>query len=54
MVIDACLGEAFWRTLWGFNVVADVLVVFYAVVDDAVGEEEKVGGEGEGPGAGDC
>ena len=32
---------------------ADPLLVFDALVDDAVAEEEEVGGEGEGPGAGD-
>ena len=33
--------------------VAEVFLVFDAVVYDAVGEDEQVGGEGEGPGAGD-
>lgn len=41
-------------TFGGGDVVAEVLFVFDALVDDAVGEEEEVGGEGEGPGAGDC
>lgn len=35
------------------EVVADPLLVFDALVDDAVAEQEEVGGEGEGPGARD-
>ncbi len=35
------------------EVVADPLLVLNALVDDAVAEEEEVGGEGEGPGARD-
>lgn len=35
------------------EMVADPLLVFDALVDDAVAEEEEVGGEGDGPGAGD-
>lgn len=54
MAIGGCLGEIFRRTLRGLDVVAEVLFVLNAVVDDPVGEEEKVGGEREGPGAGDC
>lgn len=38
----------------GVVAVADVFGGGDAVVDDAVGEEEEVGCEGEGPGAGDC
>ena len=33
--------------------IADVFVVLDSLVNDAVGEKEEVGGEGEGPGAGD-
>ena len=42
MVVCAAAGDT----------VAEVFLFGDAVVDDAVGEEEEVGGEGEGPCAG--
>lgn len=44
--------------VWGVigrivKAVTDVFLVLNTLVDDAVGENKKVGGEGKGPGAGD-
>ena len=36
-----------------FEAVTDVFVILDTLVYDAVGEDEEVGGKGEGPGAGD-